>query len=119
MSGSRKVRQTHLTTVIYKPNEQAYRALHEARVRELTPEFRTVYAKRAGVERTMAQVVRTGEMRRARSLSSKKLRLQAFLIATAMDVLRACEWMAEGSHDSTPIPRFARLVASAKFAAAA
>src|SRR6266852_7754737 len=100
--------------LILQPNEQAYRALQEARVRELTPEFRVLYAKRAGVEGTMAQAVRTCEMRRARYIGSKKLRLQAFFTATAMNVLRACAWMEEGIHASTPVSRFARLVASAK-----
>ncbi len=105
--------------LILQPNEQAYRALQEARVRELTPEFRVLYAKRAGVEGTMAQAVRTCEMRRARYIGSKKLRLQAFFTATAMNVLRACAWMEEGIHASTPVSRFARLVASAKSVAAA
>ena len=81
--------------LILQPNEQAYRALQDARARELTPEFRAVYAKRAGVERTIAQAVRMCEMRRARSIGSKKLRLQAFFTATAMNVLRACEWRAD------------------------
>ncbi len=105
--------------LILQPNEQAYRALHEARARELTPEFRTIYAKRAGVEGTIAQAVRTCEMRRARYIGSKKLRLQAFLTATAMNVLRACVWIAGDIHASTPTSRFAKLIASAKSAAAA
>jgi len=105
--------------LILQPNEQAYRALHEARARELTPEFRTIYAKRAGVEGTIAQAVRTCEMRRARYIGSKKLRLQAFLTATAMNVLRACEWLIGGKHASTPVSRFAKLVATAKSVAAA
>ena len=105
--------------LILQPNEQAYRALHEARARELTPEFRAVYAKRAGVEGTIAQAVRTCEMRRARSIGRKKLRLQAFLTATAMNVLRACEWLSGGKHASTPVSRFAKLLATAQSAAAA
>ena len=105
--------------LILQPNEQTYRALHEARARELTPAFRAVYAKRAGVEGTIAQAVRTCEMRRARYIGSKKLRLQAFLTATAMNVLRACEWLKRGKHASTPVSRFAKLVATAKYAAAA
>jgi len=105
--------------LILQPNEQAYRALHEARARELTPAFRTIYAKRAGVEGTIAQAVRTCEMRRARYIGSKKLRLQAFLTATAMNVLRACAWIAGDIHASTPTSRFAKLIASAKSAAAA
>ncbi len=105
--------------LILQPNEQAYQALHEARTREPTPEFRTIYAKRAGVEGTIAQAVRTCEMRRARYIGSKKLRLQALLTATALNVLRACEWMAEEKHASTPVSRFAKLVAAAKLAAVA
>src|SRR5260221_12934088 len=88
--------------LILQPNEQAYRALHEARARELTPEFRTIYAKRAGEEGTIAQAVRTCEKRRARYIGSKKLRLQAFLTATDMNVLRACEWIAADIDASSP-----------------
>jgi transposase len=105
--------------LILQPNEQAYRALQQARDREQTPEFRAVYAKRAGVEGTIAQAVRTCEMRRARYIGSKKLRLQAFFTATAMNILRACAWMAEGVHASTPLSRFAKLLVAAKSAAAA
>ena len=105
--------------LILQPNEQAYRARKSARGREQTPAFRAVYAKRAGVEGTIAQAVRTCEMRRARYIGSKKLRLQAFFTATAINVLRACAWMAEGVHASTPLSRFAKLVAAAKSAAAA
>ncbi len=105
--------------LILQPNEQAYRALHEARAREQTHEFRTMYAKRAGVEGTIAQAVRTCEIRRARYIGSKKLRLQALLTATAMNVLRACEWLIGGKHASTPVSRFAKLVATANSAAAA
>ncbi len=105
--------------LILRPNEQAYRALHQARQRQQTPAFRTLYAKRAGVEGTIAQSVRTCEMRRARYIASKKLRLQALLTATAMNVLRACEWLAEERHACTPTSRFAKLVAAAQEAAAA
>jgi len=105
--------------LILQPNEQAYRALQEARARELTPAFRAVYAKRAGVEGTIAQAVRTCEMRRARYIGGTKLRLQSFFTATALNVLRACAWMAESTHASPPVSRFARLVATAKSAAAA
>jgi len=80
---------------------------------------RTVYAKRAGIEGTGAQAVRTFEIRRARYIGSQKLRLQAFFTATAMNVLRACEWLKRGKHSLTPVSRFAKLVATAKYAAAA
>jgi hypothetical protein len=58
-------------------------------------------------------------MRRARYLGSKKLKLQAFFTATAMNVLRAVEWLKGEKPASTPVSRFAKLVASAKLAGAA
>lgn len=111
--------QTEAYVLILRPDEQTYNALQQARKRQETPEFRALYAKRAGVEGTVAQAVRTCEMRRARYIGSQKLRLQAFFTATAINMLRACAWLADGTHASTPVSRFARLVASTKSAAAA
>jgi transposase len=111
--------QTEAYVLILRPDEQTYTALQKARKRQETPEFRVLYAKRAGIEGTVAQAVRTCEMRRARYIGSKKLRLQAFFTATAINMLRACAWLADGTHASPPVSRFARLVVSAKSAAAA
>jgi transposase len=83
------------------------------------PNARKLYATRAGVEGTVAQAVRTCEMRRARYIGSNKLRLQAFFTATAMNVLRAVQWLTGEKPTSTPVSRFAKLVASAKLLAAA
>ena len=105
--------------LILRPDEASYTALVAARERETTPEFRKLYAKRAGIEGTIAQAVRTYEMRRARYLGSKKLKLQAFFTACAMNVLRAVEWVKEAKHAATPVSRFAKLVATTKIAAAA
>jgi transposase len=43
--------------LILRPDEASYNALVAARKREATPEFRKLYAKRAGVEGTVAQRV--------------------------------------------------------------
>ncbi len=104
--------------LILRPDEASYNALVAARKRETTPEFRKLYAKRAGVEGTVAQAVRTCEMRQARYIGSQKLRLQAFSTATAMNVLRAVEWLKGNRPASTLVSRFAKLVASAKLAVA-
>src|SRR5579883_501769 len=104
--------------LILRPDEASYHALVAARKRETTPEFRKLYAKRAGVEGTVAQAVRTCEMRQARYIGSQKLRLQAFSTATAMNVLRAVEWLKGNRPASTLVSRFAKLVASAKLAVA-
>lgn len=105
--------------LILRPDEASYQALDQARIRQETSEFRKLSTTRAGIEGTVAQEVRTCNMRQARSIDSKKLRLQAFFTATALNVLRACAWLADGTHAATPVSRFARLVASAKAAAAA
>ena len=102
-----------------RPDEATNTALVAARKRQETPAFWKQYATRAGIEGTVAQAVRTCEMRRARYIGLKKLRLQAFFTATAINVLRACAWLSDGIHASTPVSRFARLVASAQSAAAA
>jgi transposase len=102
-----------------RPDEATNTALVTARKRQETPAFWKQYAERAGIEGTVAQAVRTCEMRQARSIGLKKLQLQAFFTATAINVLRACVWLADGTHASTPVSRFARLVASAQSAAAA
>lgn len=104
--------------LILRPDEASYSALVAARKREATPEFRKLYAKRAGVEGTVAQAVRTCEMRQACYIGSQKLRLQAFFTAAAMNVLRAVQWLTGHRPPSTPVSHFAKLVASAKLLAA-
>jgi transposase len=109
--------QTAAKVLILRPDEQTYTALQNARQRQETPAFRKLYALRAGIEGTVAQAVRTCEMSRARYIGSKKLGLQVFFTASAMNVLRACAWLAEGTHASPPVSRFAKLIASVKAAA--
>ena len=88
-------------------DEQTYTTLQKARKRQETSECADIVRKRAGIEGTVAQAVRTCEMRQARYIGGKKLRL------------RACEWLMRGKLASTPISRAASLVATAEYAAAA
>jgi len=81
---------TAAKVLILRPDEQTYHALQQARQRQETPEFRALYAIRAGIEGTVAQSGRTCEIRRSRYLGLKKLNLQAFLTATSLNMLRAC-----------------------------
>ena len=87
--------QSQARVLFLRPDEHSYQALQNARQRQETPEFRVSYAKRAGIEGTIAQAVRTCEIRRSRYIGLKKLNLQAFLTATSMNVLRACHWLTE------------------------
>ena len=105
--------------LILRPDEASYHALDQARIRQETPEFWKRYAIRAGIEGTVAQAVRTCDIRQARYIGSHKLRLQAFFTATAMNVLRAVQWLIGERPASTPVSRFAKLVASAKLLAVA
>lgn len=105
--------------LILRPDQQSFEALQNARKRQETPEFRALYAKRAGIEGTVAQAVRTCEIRRSRYIGLKKLNLQAFLTATSMNVLRACHWVAEEKYAATPSSCFAKLVASVQHVSAA
>src|SRR5215470_19931390 len=68
---------------------------------------------------TCHDVANPYKMRRARYLGSKKLRLQAFVTATAINVLRAVQWLKGARPASTPVSRFARLMAAATLAVAA
>jgi len=110
---------TSAKVLILRPDKHAYHALQEARKRQETPECRVMYATRAGIEGTMAQSVRTCEIRRSRYIGLKKLNLQAFLTATSINLLRACHWLAEAKHSATPSSCFAKLVASIEQAEAA
>jgi transposase len=111
--------QTSAKVLILRPDEQSYTALQQARQRQETPEFRALYATRAGIEGTVAQSVRTCEIRRSRYSGLKKLNLQAFLTATSLNLLRACHWVADANHSATPSSRFAKLIASLEQAEAA
>jgi transposase len=105
--------------LILRPDQQSFQALQEARKRQETPEFRAIYAKRAGIEGTVAQAVRTCEIRRSRYIGREKLNLQAFLTAASINVLRACHWVVEEKHAAKPSSRFAKLIASVQQVSAA
>jgi transposase len=68
------------------------RALHEilthARTQQETPEWKTRYATRAGVEGTMRQTTHVTGIRRARYQGLPKTRLEHTLAATAINLIR-------------------------------
>lgn len=111
--------QSPARVLFLRPDEHSYQALETARQRQETSEFRQRYATRAGIEGTIAQSIRTCEMRRSRYIGQEKVNLQAFLTATSMNLLRACHWLAEGKHAVTPSSCFAKLVTSHKLVSAA
>ena len=99
-------------TITLRPQAQ-HEALLEGRKREQTEQFKAEYAKRAGVEGTIAQSVRTGKVRQARYLGQAKTHLQHLMTAAIMNVIRMLRWLAEEPKAQTPRSAFARLYQAA------
>ena len=88
-----------------------YTALQTARVREQTEAFKHTYARRAGIEGTIAQGTRTGDLRRSRSIGLVKTRLMHLLLAAAINFRRVAAWFAEIPRARTRPSAFAALAA--------
>jgi hypothetical protein len=99
-------------TITLRPQAQ-HVALLEGRKREQTAQFKAEYAKRAGVEGTIAQSVRTDEVRQARYLGQAKTHLQHLMTAAIMNVMRMLRWLAAEPKAKTPRSAFARLYQAA------
>jgi len=88
---------------------EAYEAAAQARQRQTTDEFKQTYAKRAGIEGTLSQGVRLGDLRRTRYIGLSKTRLLHHLIATALNFVRTAAWLAETPLARTRTPPFVAL----------
>jgi transposase len=86
-----------------------HEALLAGRQREQTEEFAVEYARRAGVEGTIAQGVRSHTMRQSRYLGLPKTHLQHLMTAAAMNVVRMLRWLAGEPKATTQVSAFARL----------
>ena len=69
-------------------------AVQAARRRQTTPAFKAQYAKRAGVEGTIAQAVSRAEVRRSRYVGLAKTHLQHLATAAALNLVRLGAWLA-------------------------
>jgi transposase len=70
-----------------------HEALQVARQRQETPEFKALYALRAGVESTLSQAVRRFDLRQSRYIGLVRTHLQQVLTATAMNIVRVIAWL--------------------------
>jgi transposase len=86
-----------------------YEAAVSARQRQTTEAFKQSDAKRAGIEGTLSQGVRMGDLRRTRYIGLPKTRLLHLLIATALNVGRIAAWLAETPLAQTRTPPFVAL----------
>lgn len=95
-------------TITIRPQAQ-HEALLAGRARESTATYKTEYAKRAGVEGTIAQSVRSCKVRRSRYVGQERTHLQHLMTAAAMNVVRMLHWLAEVPKAKTRPSAFARL----------
>jgi len=86
-----------------------YIALQAARQRQLTDAFQAIYRTRAGIEGTLSQGTRMGDLRRSRYIGLAKTRLLHLLIAAALNFMRVAAWLAETRRAQTRQSAFARL----------
>lgn len=70
-------------------------ALAFARQEQQQLDFKERYNKRAGVEGTISQTVCALDMRRSRYIGLAKTHLQHVLTATAINLIRAGNWLEE------------------------
>jgi transposase len=99
-------------TLTIRPRAQ-YEALQAARQRQTADTFKARYAVRAGVEGTISQGVRLGDLRRSRYVGLPKTRLLHLLIATALNYVRTAAWFAETPLARTRLSAFATLAPAA------
>lgn len=88
---------------------ETYEAVEQARQRQTTELFKKEYAKRAGIEGTLSQGVRLGDLRRTRYIGLPKTFHLHLLIATALNFVRISAWLAEVPLAQTRIPPFVLL----------
>lgn len=89
------------TLTIY-PQEQ-YEALQKARQRQETEAFKEQYGKRAGIEGTISQGVRSLGLRRSRYRGLPRTHLQHVATAAAINVVRVFDWLSGERPKSTPV----------------
>jgi transposase len=89
-----------------------YTALQAARARQQTAIFTQAYARRAGIEGTIAQGTRMGDLRRSRDLGLVKTRLMHLLIAAALNCMRVAAWLADTPRAQTRSSAVAALAAA-------
>lgn len=95
-------------TISIRPQAE-YEALREGRAREKTLDYAAEYARRAGVEGTIAQAVRSHAARRTPYFGQIKTHLAHLMIATAMNVVRLLRWLAGEPKARTQRSAFVKL----------
>lgn len=88
-------------TLTLVPTQAVYEARRDALQRQETAAFRMQYQARAGIEGTISQAVRRTGLRQARYRGQAKLHLQHCAEATAVNVIRLVDYLAQTPRAST------------------
>jgi transposase len=91
------------------PGREMYEALDQTRRKLVSSEGRNQYKKRAGIEGTISQGVRRGTLRRSRYIGMEKTHLQEVATATAINIVRAVNFLNLKPIAKTRVSRFSRL----------
>lgn len=92
-----------------RPRDE-FLAQAQARQREQRADYTARYAQRAGVEGSLSQAVRRSGLRRARYVGLAKTHLQNVLTATAINLVRLSNWLAQVPLAKTRRSAFAQLM---------
>jgi transposase len=98
----------HLTLL---PNKAEHDAIQAARLRQRTPEWKSKYEIRAGIEGAFSRAVSLLGVRRARYRGQEKVSLEHVLTAVALSILRVTEWLGGITPQKSRVSAFAKLAA--------
>jgi transposase len=101
-------RKTAPRTLTLQP-QKYHEALQLVRQEQTTQEWQQQYAKRAGVEGTISQAVRSFGLRECRYIGLAKTHLQHVLTAAALNLARLDDWFTDQKRAETRVSRFAAL----------
>jgi transposase len=109
LSRTKCVRNKKAGRSLQVPSREMYEALEQTRRKLASSEGRNEYKKRAGIEGTISQGVRRGTLRRSRYRGLEKTHLQEVATATAINIVRAVNFLNLEPPAKTRVSRFARL----------
>ena len=92
----------------FRPQDQ-FQVLELARQRQQTLAFKDKYKQRAGIEGTLSQAVRVGDIRYARYAGLAKTHLQHLATAAGINLARITAWLMEVPKAQTRSSRFMSL----------
>ncbi len=95
-------------SLLLKPRPE-FEALHARRAQQQCETFKQKYKKRAGIEGTISQGMRSFELRRSRYIGLAKTHLQHIASAVAMNLVRLSNWLNGIPIAKTRVSRFAAL----------